>query len=153
MQVRLLLLAADRLPLQDLEVRPQDVAHEEWRPRDELLLVQAAKLFAGHCKASQKGVHLVASEAAQGKLPDGPSQPVPNLLSAPASRVTRDPELCSNSIPCTVCASQQLTHRGGSRRVEGGAVHLLLDVVNGAGGGGGVVRLHGVAVQAVCTHG
>ena len=61
-----------------------------------------------------------------------------NLLCCPASRVSWDPELGSNSIPGAVRACQQLTHRGGGRwGVKGGAVHLLLDVVGGAGCGGG----------------
>ena len=92
-------------------------------------------------------------DTSQRELTNSPGKPVANLFCCPAPRVTWDPELGSNPIPGAVRACQQLTHRGGRRwGVEGGAVHLLLDVVGGAGCGGGVVRLHGVAVQAVRAH-
>jgi len=46
------------LALQNLQVSPEDVTHEEWGPGDEVLLVHGAELPPTHGQAGDEAVHV-----------------------------------------------------------------------------------------------
>ena len=59
-----------RLSLEDLEVSPENVAHEEGSAADEVLFVHGTKLLPRHGEAGDETVDV--SSTAQGELSDGP---------------------------------------------------------------------------------
>ena len=66
------------LSLEDLKVSPENVSHEERGPADKVLLVHGTELLPGHGEAGDETVDV--SSAAEGELPDGPGEPVGDMV-------------------------------------------------------------------------
>ena len=66
------------LSLEDLQVSPENVSHEERGPADKVLLVHGTELLPRHGEAGDETVDV--SSAAEGELPDGPGEPVGDMV-------------------------------------------------------------------------
>uniref|UniRef100_A0A6B0V8T5 Putative secreted protein n=1 Tax=Ixodes ricinus TaxID=34613 RepID=A0A6B0V8T5_IXORI len=100
LQGRALLL---NLFLQDVEVLPEDVAHERRRPGEEGLLAQRAHVLALHGEVG----HV---DALQAELPDRPAQPVGHVHFRPLPRVSGNVERFALFLPTAETCSQGLGH-------------------------------------------
>ena len=97
-----------RLSLEDLQVGPQDVPHEQGRAGDEILLVHGAEFLPRHGQAGDETVNMRSRP--QTELSDGPGQPVSHVLHAPVTWVTWDPHLVSDPVPGPVCGLENITN-------------------------------------------
>ena len=118
------------LSLEDLQVSPEDVPHEERGAADEVLFVHGTELLPRHGEAGDETVDVRA--AAQGELSDGPGQPVSHMVLRPVSRVPGDPQALPHPVPGPVGGLEHVTdalHITGLGLTVGWGGHLRHGVV------------------------
>ena len=109
---------------------PENVAHEERSPADEVLFVHGTELLPRHGEAGDETVDV--RSAAQGELSDGPGEPVSHMVLRPVSRVSGDPQSLPHTVPGTVGGLQDVTdalHITGLRLTVGRGGHLRHGVI------------------------
>jgi len=95
------------LSLEDLQVGPEDVAHEQGGAGDEVLLVHSAELLPRHGQTGDETVNMRSRSKTE--LSDGPRQPVCHMLHAPVSWISRYPHLIPDLVPSSIRGLENIT--------------------------------------------